>query len=317
MLSRIGNYLFWLGRYIERAEHISRFARVQFIASVDMPMTHRKEFALRSTMGMAGFSPEVTEEMTRGQACEEDVFYRLFLSPSEPISVLSTITLIRENARGARDALSTELWEAINKFYHYFRQYPAAQLRAEGPFYLSRSMDDYIAIIKGYIDNSLIHNGGWGMITMGMHLERSIQITRILETKCRDIRQLREDHLPGVAITSQVGALLRSAEAFDMSRRYYRSLPTLNDALDFLLLNEHFPKSARFNLHHANLRLQGLSLGSVTQRSSPEFGLSRLASDFSYLSVDDIAPDPEQFCKQSLGRMYDICQRIEQDYLSI
>ncbi len=315
MLSRIGNYLFWLGRYIERAEHISRYARVQYIASVDMPMARRREFAMESILMMAGFNDKDIPALVEGPGCEQRVFSQLFLNPKESISIISTVTSVRENARGARDALSSELWESINKFYHAIRQYPADQFSAEGPFTLSRHVDDYSAVIKGYIDNSLLHDNGWALVSLGLHMERAVQILRILISKNSDLDRLQQSDLPGAIISSQVSSLLRSAEAFDMSRRYYRTLPTLIDAFDFLLLHDSFPKSIQFNLTHASVLLKKLGMGNTTDRRSPEFMLSRLATRFEHSTTDDFREDPGAFCEENLKAVLEICGQIEMTYL--
>src|SRR6478609_7316508 len=113
MLSRIANSLLWMGRYLERAQHTSRYITVHYFGSLDAPVVSRKEFVIDSICDMTGVEHEL-----HGDLEDNTIIYKIMMDELNPVSIKSCIINARENARGARDVLSSELWEAINKFYH-------------------------------------------------------------------------------------------------------------------------------------------------------------------------------------------------------
>ena len=122
MLARVANNLFWMGRYIERSEHIARYMNVNYFSSLDAPniKSQDRQFVLRSMLFMLG-DPEKDDAKI---LIEEDVLFSIGLDTDNPFSIISTVKLARENANSARDLISTELYEAINKFYHFVLNYP-------------------------------------------------------------------------------------------------------------------------------------------------------------------------------------------------
>lgn len=108
MLSRVANNLYWMGRYIERADHLARYSNANYFSTLDAPIlkAYDRSFVLESMLFMAGiFDME--------KVVERDVLFRIGLDQKNTNSILSNVTFARENARGARNVISTELWEAI------------------------------------------------------------------------------------------------------------------------------------------------------------------------------------------------------------
>jgi uncharacterized alpha-E superfamily protein len=116
MLARVANNLFWMGRYIERSEHIARYLRVNYFSSLDAPheLSQSRQFVLKSLMFMVGAPNTSNKDLD-----EADVLYNIGLNPDKEYSIINCIKMARENANSARDIISTELYEAINKFYHF------------------------------------------------------------------------------------------------------------------------------------------------------------------------------------------------------
>lgn len=254
MLSRIGNSLFWLGRYLERAEHIARYTRVQYVSSVDAPLGQNKELVLESILDMADYRSGYAQVQSQSsqvqfqQLDEEDLIFYTAISEDNPYSILAYINMVLENARGARDSISIELWEAINRFYHKINQYTAAALHEEGIETFSRKIEESSYVIKGYIDNSLLRNEVWKLISLGLHLERAIQVCKILQTKLKDLEKMDNDLLGGALENYQWTTTLDSTEAFDMYMRCHKTSPTRAHVLDFLLFDKDFPKSLAYSL---------------------------------------------------------------------
>src|SRR6478609_4773534 len=143
MLSRIANSLFWMGRYLERVEHVARFAKVQHLSSLDAPTSLNKERVLISMLEMAGL-PDNYCSLT-----DQEVLFHISLADSNSFSLLSQLNYARENARGARDTISSELWEAINTYSHKLQE---LSLKPFEPELFVEAVDIIIAnsaIIKG------------------------------------------------------------------------------------------------------------------------------------------------------------------------
>ncbi|RYZ45264.1 MAG: alpha-E domain-containing protein, partial [Sphingobacteriales bacterium] len=141
---------------------------------------------------------------------------------------------VRENARGARDSLSTEVWERINQFYHTTTSYDAAKLQYDGLQQFAQKIEESSYVIKGYIDNTLIRNEVWLLISLGVHLERAVQVALILKTKLADIGKMETSKQGSPLENYMLTTLLQSAEARDMYLRHYKTSPNKLNVLDFL-----------------------------------------------------------------------------------
>ena len=314
MLSRIANSLFWMGRYIERAEHLARYTKVQYISSLDAPIAQKMEFVLESILDFSGVINEYEKKSSR--LIEEEVMQYMILNDENPYSICSSVSYARENARGARDTISSELWESLNKYYHFVNDTNEKHLATTGPYEFSEKILEYSSVVKGYIDNTLIQNEVWDFINLGIHLERSIQIARIIVAKINDIDKLKRLKSDETVINYQWGILLKSAESFDMSRKFYKALPNKTNTLEFMILNPSFPKSINFNLDKAYKILHDLSKSNVEDKDSLEFKVGKISSTYKYLTVTEVESKLTQFLTETVSNIYDLADAIEEKYLN-
>ena len=236
MLSRIANSLFWMGRYLERAQHTARYMHVHYFSALDAPALSKNEFVLHSIGTMTGLTLAFQEN--EANVLDETPLFKVTLDGSNPVSILSAVFNARENARGARDILSSELWESINKFYHAVNTYSGNKISEDQILSFTEMVVENCAIVNGYIDNSLLHDDTWSLIQLGIHLEAAGQLTRILISKVTDIKKSSEAVSGAELETYQCITLLKSVEAFDMSKIHYKAVPNLKDTLEFLVLNK-------------------------------------------------------------------------------
>ncbi|TXK47943.1 alpha-E domain-containing protein [Pontibacter qinzhouensis] len=314
MLSRIGNSLFWMGRYIERAEHIARYTKVQYVSSLDAPLAQSKDFVLESILSMAGVYYKYFGLYP--QLNEEDVINFVTLEETNPFSILSYISGIRENARGTRDCISLELWEAINQCYHRVNSYSAARLQSEGVFRIAKLVEESTSVIKGYIDNTLIRNEVWMLISLGIHLERAIQVSLILLTKIRDIDKIDKEKLGGPVENYQWTTMLKSAESFDMFKRYYAANPNRRNTLEFLIFNPAFPKSISFNLNYIHKSIRDIAFHEKKEAGSINFMAGKMANSFKYMTIEDTEGGLTEFLNKTLKDLYDLANVLEEKYLN-
>jgi uncharacterized alpha-E superfamily protein len=314
MLSRIANSLYWMGRYLERAEHTARYTKVHYFSTLDAPLAQRKEFVLESILRMTGLLYEFKSKNDR--LVDEEVVYTISLDESNLVSIKSSINSARENARGARGSISGELWESINKFYHYVNNYTKTDLKRTGIYNFSDKILENCAVVNGYIDNSLIHNEVWAFIHLGIRIERASQITRILISKLSDMEKEENSPLEKAAESYQCMTLLKSAEAFDMSRTYYQSSPNYKNTLEFLILNNDFPRAISYNITRIGKFLSKINPIKSNEKDSLEFTINKISSYYKYLTIEEIEKDVSGFLYNTLGNINNISDQVSKKYLN-
>lgn len=308
MLARIANSLYWTGRYIERSEHLSRYLRVQYFSILDTPMSQNKDFVLKSIMNMYGVEFDAEKTVS-----EPEVLAEVGFNKESPASLISTIFSARENARSVRHSLSTELWEVINQYYLFLKEYDIEFYQSRGLYDFTINVAKHCAIIRSYLDHTLLHDEAWLFITLGIYLERAAQIARILSSKLEDVEILSEYGTNIPLRQYQWTISLKVLEAFDMHRRLYRKPPTQHTLFEFLTSNEQFPRSIAYNLKRVHELVKELSQMTKSGENLV-FKAGKLSSHFQYLEYKEIQEDLPQFISQSLAKIYELHMLIEQEY---
>jgi uncharacterized alpha-E superfamily protein len=311
MLSRVANNLYWMGRYIERAEHFARYSKQIYFSSLDAPIlkTYDRNFVLESMLYMAGiFDME-------GQS-EKDVLFKIGLDTSNTNSIISNITFARENARGARNVISTELWESINKYYHLATSYPQEIYLTTGLYEFNQLILDQTSIVSSKIYGTLLHDGEWAIILLGMHIERALQIIRIINSKLHDIYKIEQAGHPVNEMSFEWTTLLRCVESFDMNRKFYRSIPDREQVLQFLMLNPHCPRSIAYSLNGIRRYEAKISQNESPQSNTISFKIGKLYEQYRYLSFDEYKDDIYGLLNYTQDRITEIGAELEKKYLS-
>lgn len=310
MLSRVADSLYWMGRYIERSEHLARYLNVQYFSTLDAPMSQNKTFVLRSILNMMGIQSEEEEDLA-----EEEVLFKVALDVENPSSILAAIRLGRENARSIRSIISHELWEAINKYYHFANNYPVDVYKTRGLYDFCINAIQHCAAIRANVDNTLIHDNVYAMIYLGIHLERAAQITRILSSKLYDIYMISSDKSKRPIVNYQWTITLQVLEAFDMSYRYYKAPPNRRSICEFLITNKDFPRAIAFNVGMINTLIQQISIKKTLLPDSIEFYVGKMESYYKFLDYDEVSDDLQTFLTDTLDNIYKIHTLIEEEYM--
>ena len=308
MLARVANSLYWTGRYIERSEHLARFLRVQYFSMLDAPMSQNSDFILKSVLNMYGmeYDPDAPVD-------EAQVLKNVGLNPDNPSSILATVTAARENARSLRYLLSTELWEVINQYYLFVKEYPVDFFQTRGLYDFTINAGKHCAIVRSYADHTLVHDEIWTFIFLGIHLERAAQIIRILKSKLHDIELISQNGTNLPLQRYQWTITLKVLEGFDMHRRIYREPQTQRSTFDFLISNPLFPRSLAYSIHQINDLISKLTSATKSD-SSLLFKAGKLSSYFLYLEYNEIKDDLPRFLHQSLNQVYSLHELIESEY---
>jgi uncharacterized alpha-E superfamily protein len=274
MLSRIAESLYWIGRYVERAEDTARILDVHMHRMLQDPWTD-EERACRSLLSVMGVSAPDEPASLPG------VVQRLGLDLSSQSSVLGALAAARENARGARETVSGEMWECLNTTWHGMagaRQ--RIEERGVHPFF--QWVRERCSVLAGLADATMSRDEGWQFLVLGRSVERVDMTARLLSTHTR----------AGGTIPSWL-TLLRSCGAWETYLRTYRG--SLNDrhAAEFLLLDRLFPRSVLAALITAESCLAELEPepGRVGMGTEAQRILGRARTDLAYRSPDELLHD--------------------------
>ncbi|MEM9525268.1 MAG: alpha-E domain-containing protein [Bacteroidota bacterium] len=310
MLARIANSLYWTGRYIERSEHLARYLRVQYFSMQDAPMSQSREFTLRSILNMYGVEP------SEGEVLEEQaILKKVGMDYDNPHSIRSTIRLARENARSLRHMISSELWESVNTFYVYSNSRDPEIFATQGLYEFTNEVDRNCAIIRSRIDDTLLQNDTWVLIKLGVHLERTVQVLRILNSKLNDIDIITDRGANRALQQYQGTVLLKILQGFDMHRKAYRQTLTPKTTVEFLVGHPHFARSVTYNMGCVHRLLDRMDANS-NDRNPVLFQAGKLYHKFRYLEYEDIANQLNVQLASAIDQVYELHNAIAERYLN-
>lgn len=314
MLARVANNLFWMGRYIERSEHIARYMNVNYFSSLDAPnqISQDRQFVLRSMLFMVG-EPEKDLNKT---LLENEVLYKLGVDPDFGSSILNNVKQARENANSARDLISTELYEAINKFYHFVLNYPKEVFVKSGLHDFTTNIAEMSAILRGKIRGTLLHDSVYAIILMGVNIERATQITRIINSKYNDALLAQGSYEDGFSKSFEWSTLLKCAESYDMMRRFYKKTPTSISTLEFLILNPNCPRSVMNSLNQVYKHVKLLNPEKRYNKESTAFLIGRVRAEYEYKYIEEIEQDIKSFIENILRSLEEISNKVDEEFFN-
>jgi len=315
MLARVANNLFWMGRYIERSEHVARYLNVNYFSSLDAPddLSQSLQFVLRSILYMS--SNDIVESGVVLK--EEDVLFDVGLNPEKDNSILNIFKYAHENARSSRDLISTELFETINRINHSVKNYPAGTFVKNGLYDFTTMITRSTAEIRSKIKGTLLHDEVYAIIMLGVYVERVLQLTRIINSKYSDV--LAEEKLnPDLEGQSyQWSTLLKCAASYDMMRRYYKKSPAKENTLEFLILNSGCPRSIKNCLNRLYYYICIISKHHKVSNNSAVFLIGKIKSEFDYKLIEDIDENLEEFITELIEKLGVIAEKLEKDYFNV
>ena len=289
LLSRVANALYWMSRYIERAENIARFIDVNTQLTLDRSTGSDEQWSpLVSITGDEALFVEKYGEATRGS-----VTRFLTLDRDYPNSVASCVAAARENARTVRDAITAEMWKQINQLHLM------TQRIADRGFVEDRPSDFYTRLkhgtllFAGITEATMSRNTAWEFCRLGRMTERADKTSRILDVKYFLLLPRPQD--VGTALDAvQWAALLRSVGGLEMYRKHHGGITPATVA-GFLVLNNEFPRSIMHCLREAERALAqilgtptepGTALDAAAAALPRELG--RLRAELEFADIDDI-----------------------------
>ena len=281
MLSRVANTLYWMVRYVERADNLARL--------IDVNQQLLLDFESLDSERLRGFWMPIVLSLGEEELFEElyddvgssQVIRFLTDDSKNPNSIASCIALARENARTVRDQLSDELWEELNALYLFTRSGEASRLLDQDPTKYYGSIRRSAVTFLGIAASTISRDEAWEFMDLGRHLERADKTTRFLDISnyLPPGENGLETGSPGVLHWT---AILRSCGAIGAFRAEQREI-NASSVLDFLVFSRTFPRSVRYCIERVDNslhRISGTPRGSFSNQSERVAGKLLAALNF-------------------------------------
>ncbi|MDE1464328.1 alpha-E domain-containing protein [Spartinivicinus poritis] len=242
MLSRVAETLYWMARYVERAENIARLVNVNNLLLMDLPKGVSPGWEpLIDIIGTREPFRELYDDFS-----ENSVLEYLIIEKNNPSSILSSLLKARDNTRTVREVIPRQVWEAINSSYYFVKENAQGALSKRGRFFFMKHVVESAHLIFGALDATLNHNLGYTFIRFGSLLERADMTSRIV-----DVRSARLIHNQTSRPFENIQwmSVLRSLSAYQMYRQQMGVRVRPREVLQFMLKDNLFPRSVLFCLN--------------------------------------------------------------------
>lgn len=285
MLSRVADSLYWMSRYLERAEHTARLVDVQLNQMLDQAggETNLRWQQLPRSLRMP--QPE-------GEVDAYSVTQMLTFDVGNSLSIVSCIASARENARQVRELISSEMWEQLNRLFLKVKEASMQQIWYGEPHRYLNSVKEGIYLFQGITDATMSHSEGWHFIRVGRFLERATGTAALLDEHfaafTTPLAAPGEDESEPLDYLSWVG-LLKSCASFEAYCKVYTAVIRPANIAEFLLLNAEAPRSIRFSCAMMQGALQAIAKSTGARNPGRvERIIGRLRAALDYDQIEEI-----------------------------
>ena len=307
MLSRTADHLYWMSRYIERAENLARLVDAHYRMSLLPHSPEKLANSLVSTMRALQLEHDYRKSRTAIEP--RAVFEFLTLDRDHPGSIISCLRSARENARAVRGSLTSELWVTLNSTWLDARAFSAGAARSADIGQFVEWVKERSHLIRGVSIGTMLRDEAFYFSRIGTFLERADNTTRILVAHQSDL-------VPGASIVPdpyEWNVLLRALSAFEIYRRVYRDVITPTKVAELLILRDDMPRSLLRCCKevHQNLKSVRNEQSAETERRAGE-----MHAALYFTRMEDVASGGlPQFLAGFLARLRDLGERIATDFL--
>jgi uncharacterized alpha-E superfamily protein len=311
MLSRIADSLFWMSRYMERADGLLRLARTTYILGMDKTISGAMTW--RPVLEIFETAPE--QEISLIQNNTEEALKRILIDPTKGNALKSLIKRARENARGAQDHLTKEVWEEINQLFHLVNN--PAVLQKLSSFQSLEVLEEFTCrtvTYAGIIDITMPRGSGWYFMSLGRYVERCLQ-TILLTEKQLEVLNFAENKTNDIL---QWQHLLLSLSGYELYLKTYRSANHNYNVLHQVLISEDFSRSVVYSLERIGHYLNKVMVnrpGSDPSALSRSFG--RVYGKVKYMELESLDQAAIQtFLTETRAQLLDFTLQLEQQLFS-
>jgi len=307
MLSRVADALFWMSRYLERAEHVARLLDVCFHLELDLRGVISGPHELHWTSLAAILQQQVPAPSHAAQSPQAAISQWLTFEMGNPNSIMSCVARARTNARSIRGKIAPQMWKELNKLYWQLRdpEFGDRALGSPHDFYQTAECGSHL--VQGLCDAIMTHDEGWQFIQLGKYLERADKTLRILDNQYHLLREL--ENPADLSLSNLLWAgVLRSCCGYQAYQMLYVGRVDPDRVVEFLLLRHDFPRSVRFSLE-ATARALAEIEGPVPGRgpSKADRILGRVLSDLQFVELDQVL---QGNLHEFLGGILDHCSEV-------
>lgn len=281
MLSRVADGLYWMSRYLERAEHTARLIDVHMNLMLDQSASAADARWLRVASLLGVRLPPGAPRDAKG------LLNLLAFEASQPCSIVSCIMSARENARQVREQTSSEMWEELNRLFHEVRQSGGGEPQQADPLEFAAVVRTGTHLFEGVTDSTMSHGEGWQFIQLGRFLERATNTAMLLDVHFREFYGEKGSDFEDGAHLEWLG-LLKSCSAFEPYCKVYTAELRPQRIAEFLMLNEEFPHSLRFAADRIELALDAIEMRSAGRNVRLRKLAGRMGAALSYGQIEEI-----------------------------
>lgn len=300
MLSRVADNLYWMSRYLERAEHTARLVDVNLDLMADRS---------RETVNQAWEKVYLSLQLEVPDNIPEayDITQMLTFDSGNEASIVSHIAAARENARQVREQLSSEMWEQVNRLYLAVKSTNIQNIWEGQPHLFFQMVKEGTHLFQGIGGATMNHGEGWHFIQVGQHIERASNVAALLKAYLSEAPGGDQEPASANQYVNWVG-LLRSCTAFEAYCKVYTADPKYNCIAEFLLLNDEFPHSIHFSVRMMRAALDAIAETTDTRKNSQVYRrVGRLKAMLDYDQIDEVIDDDLQ---GYLDRVQEHCAQI-------
>ncbi len=305
LLSHVADNLYWMSRYLERAEHTARLIDV----SLNLMLEQAPEASDRRWRRLLR-ALHIPAEDTPIDAAS--VTALLTFDAGNANSITSCVTLARENAQHVREQISTEMWTQVNGLYLQIRSTRPADIWSGRPHEFYESVKEGSHLFQGITDSTMTQSEGWRFIQLGRLMERATSVASLLDVHYAEVYQGVGKAENADEYLEWVG-LLKSLTAFEAYCKVYGAELREDSVAEFLLLNSDFPHSVSFSATRMQSYLYEIASMTETHRAGRIGKLAgRLRSLLEFAQMDEIIDDSlhatiqqvESLCAQIHAAIY-------------
>ncbi len=300
MLSRVAERLYWLARYIERAENTARMVVSFNLVSLDMPKTVKLSW--KGLVAVTGTDDIFDEHYQRDD--ERNCVKFLLADHYNPSSVFSSLKSARENVRTTRDLVPSEAWEIVNELYLFARENMDAGIGKRGRYQFLSEIVQRCQTLTGLLAGCMSHDPAYDFIRLGRNLERGDMTSRQIDVGAiRFLKKASDDPSPydGLLWTS----ILRSQSGFQMYRQHVKRRINGTDVVRFLLQDIPFPRAVAHALRYVQEALERLPRNEVPLRLVMQARRHALGADVDQLISEDRLHDFLDSLQQDIAEIHD------------
>jgi uncharacterized alpha-E superfamily protein len=311
MLSRVADAMFWMSRYLERAEIAARMLDVSAGLDLDLAgvVSHAHDLHWTATVNVL----QTNSAMENGLPLVETICSSLTFDMANPASIASCVNRSRNNARSIRGSISSDMWRELNKLYWQLWDVDFRGRVQDSPHDLYQTVEIGSHVFQGVCDATMPHDEGWQFIQLGKNLEKAEKTLRLLDARHNQLHG-RHDPAELSLLNLHWGSVLKCCTAFQAYQRLYISRVEPERVMEFLLFNPEFPHSVCFCLQEAVDALAAISQGDKTRDKAAKI-LGRAVSELHYPERDSSSWKP--LLETTIKRCMNASAAIQEQYFLI